>query len=176
MLEGELYNEVVWTKLFKRNLLENMRFEVGIVCEDTTYMYKIIHKAEKICCIGAPKYNYLRRNNSTMGRYEQNLKIDAVLIYDEMYKFISKHYPDSSDLVVFKLADHAMSVLNLILSRENFKEYEKKYYKVVGILNSYYSKTIKLKAYPKTVKVLLTATKVHPLLYKIIISNLNKRR
>ena len=89
MLEGKLYDEVVWTKLFKRSLLEDIRFPVGIMYEDTAFTYKVIHKSKKVCCIGAPKYNYIKRDNSTMDKAIKNISIDAVLIYDEMYQFIN---------------------------------------------------------------------------------------
>lgn len=176
MLEGELYDEVVWTKLFKRSLLKDIKFPVGMTYEDTAFTYKVIHRSEKVCCIGKPKYNYIKRDNSMMDKAVKDIKIDAVLIYDEMCEFINQHYKELSELVILKLANCAMVVLNLISLSGNFKGHKIKYYKVTSILNNYFNKTIKLKEYAKTVKVLLAATKVHPLLYKFIINNLSKRR
>lgn len=174
MLEGELYDEVVWTKLFKRSLMQNIEFPVGMTYEDTAFTYKVIHNSEKVCCIGEPKYHYIKRDNSMMDKAVKNIKIDAVLIYDEMYKFINQHYQELNGLVTLKLANSAMVVLNLISFSGKFKEYKTKYYKVTSILNSYFSKTMALEQYPKNVKVLLTATKIHPLLYKFIVNNLSK--
>ena len=176
MLEGELYDEVVWTKLIKRSLLKDIRFTVGIMYEDTAFTYKVIHKSEKVCCIGEPKYNYIKRDSSTMDRAIKNISIDAVLIYDEMYKFINQYYHELGNLVALKLANSAMVVLNLISSSGNFKEYKEKYYKVTSILNKYFNKTIKLDDYPNTVKILLAATKIHPLSYKILVNLVAKRR
>ncbi|MGX2961379.1 glycosyltransferase [Peribacillus sp. JNUCC 23] len=175
MLEGELYDEVVWTKLFKRSLLKDIRFPIGVMYEDTAFTYKVIHRSEKVCCIGEPKYNYIKRDSSTMDRAIKNISIDAVLIYDEMYKFINEHYRELSSLVALKLANSSMVVLNLISSSGKFKEYKEKYYAVIDILNKYFNKTIRLEDYPKTVKILLTAAKIHPLLYKLIINNSLKR-
>ena len=87
-----------------------------------------------------------------MDRAVKNIRIDAVLIYDEMYKFINKYYPELSDLVALKLANSSMVVLNLITSSGNFKEYKEKYYKVTSILNKYFNKTIKLGNYPNNCK------------------------
>jgi glycosyltransferase involved in cell wall biosynthesis len=176
VIEGKLYDEVVWTKLFKRNLLLDIRFPVGVMYEDTAFTYRVIHKSEKICCIGIPKYNYIKRDNSTMERAIKNIRIDAVFIYDEMYKFINVNYPELSNLVLLKLANSAMTILNLICYNKNFKKYKKEYYKVTSILNIYSSKTIKLKEYPETVKMLLSATKVHPLMYYMIINIAARRR
>ncbi|WP_240733057.1 glycosyltransferase family 2 protein [Jeotgalibacillus sp. S-D1] len=59
MLEGELYNEIVCNKLFKRETIGDTRFKVGRIYEDTDFTYKIIHKSEKFCSTGVSKYNYL---------------------------------------------------------------------------------------------------------------------
>lgn len=173
MLEGKLYDEVVWTKLIKRSLLEDIRFPVGTVYEDTAFTYKVLHKSNKVCCIGAPKYHYIKRDNSTMDRAIKNIKIDAVLIFDEMYLFIEKYYPHLKNLVAYKLANSAMVVLNLISSSPEFIRYKNEYLKVASILNKHFNTTFKLKEYPITVKFLLAAIKIQPLLYKFFI---NQRR
>ncbi|OIK09361.1 glycosyl transferase [Bacillus sp. MUM 116] len=170
MLEGKLYDEVVWTKLIKRSLLDEIRFPVGIIYEDTAFTYKLIHKSNRVCCIGAPKYHYIKRDESTMDRAIKKLRIDGVLIYDEMYQFIEKHYPELRDLVALKLANSAMTILNLISSHPEFPQYKEQYLKVTKILNNYFKTTIRLKEYPKTVKVLLAATKIQPYFYKLLMN------
>lgn len=80
MLEGNLYDEVVWTKLFKRQLLEGIKFPVGMSYEDTAFTYKVIHKCKKVCFIGEPKYHYIKRDNSMMDQAVKEIKIDSVLI------------------------------------------------------------------------------------------------
>ncbi|OKL36565.1 glycosyltransferase family 2 protein [Domibacillus mangrovi] len=176
MLEGELYDEVVWTKLIKRNLIGDTRFKVGIVYEDTDFTYRLIHKSKKVCCIGAPKYHYIKRENSTMDKAVKNITIDGVLIYDEMYRFIDQHYRDLRDLVALKLGNSAMIVMNLMAENQNYSKHKRNYYKVGNILNNYFIRTIKLKDYPKNVKILLTASKIHPLFYKLLINITAKRR
>ncbi|WP_318505185.1 glycosyltransferase family 2 protein [Bacillus sp. T3] len=74
MLEGKLYDEVVWTKLIKRNLLTDIRFPEGIVYEDTAFTYKVIHKCKKVCSIGSPKYHYIKRDEGTMGQAKKILE------------------------------------------------------------------------------------------------------
>jgi glycosyltransferase involved in cell wall biosynthesis len=169
MLEGNLYDEVVWTKLIKRSLLENIRFPTGVFYEDTAFTYKVIDNANRICCIGEPKYHYIKREESTMDRAIKNLKIDAVLIYDEMYQFIGKKYPGLTYLVALKLANSAMSILNLIAGQKNFNQFKKEYYLVTKVLNKYFSQTIRIKEFPKNVKLLLSAAKLQPLFYKWLV-------
>lgn len=169
MLKGALYDEVVWTKLFKRSVLKELRFSVGIIYEDTDFTYKAIHRSKRTACIGVPKYHYIKRENSTMDLAVKNVNIDRVFIYDEMYKFMNKHYQELRELVALKLANSAMSVLNIISLHPNYLNYKQDYYKVVEVLNHYYSIVIKLKEYPLTVKSLLTVAKIHPLFYMKLI-------
>jgi len=170
MLEGELYNEIVCNKLFKRNILNEIRFTIGLIHEDTDFTYKAIHKSMRVGYIGLPRYHYIKRENSIMDLTSKNIYLDAVLIYDNMYRFINKHYKELTKLVVYKLANSSMVVLNSMIYHSNFNFYRKDYYRVMKILNSYFNTTIKIEEYPLAVKVLLISAKIHPLLYRILIN------
>ena len=172
MLEGELYDEVVWVKLFKKSVIGDIRFPVGKIYEDTAFTYKVINNSKKVATIGEPKYNYIKHENSIMSNAIQDIRIDAVIAYKDMYKFMEKKYPELCDLVVLKLANSSMRVMNLMIKKKNFKDYKDNYYKVSKILNSKFNKTIKLKAYPKNVKILLIANKISPILYKQIVKTI----
>lgn len=172
MLEGKLYDEVVWVKLFKRSVIGNIRFPIGKIYEDTAFTYKIIDRANKVATIGKPKYNYIKHKNSIMSNAIENVKIDAVIAYEDMYKFMEKKYPELCDLVALKLANSSMRAMNLMINKENFRDYKDNYYKVANILNSKFNKIIKLSDYPKNVKILLLANKINPILYKKIIKNI----
>ena len=169
MLEGKLYDEVVWTKLIRRELLNGIRFNENIIYEDTDFTYRVIDKADRVGCIGKAKYNYIKRDGSTMDRAIKNIKIDAVLVYDDMYKFFEEKYPELINTVALKLANSCMSVLNLISKTENFNENKKNYYKVATILNKNFRKIMKIREFPITVKILLLATKINPYFYRSII-------
>lgn len=170
MLEGKLYDEVAWTKLIKKELLSNIRFKEGIIYEDTDFTYRVIDKANKIGCIGKAKYNYMKREGSTMDKAVRDLRIDAAIIYEEMYEFFKIKYPSLSNIVLLKLANSCMSILNMISKDDNFKYNKEKYYKVAYILNKHYKRIFKIKEFPNTVKILLSATKINPILYRYIIN------
>lgn len=169
VIEGYLYDECLWSKLIKKDLFKELRIPDKIAYEDTAFTYKIIYRAKKVCCKGEAKYNYIKRENSTMDRAVKNLNIDIVLIYEEMYKFMKNNYPEVCDLVILKLANNSMRVMNLIIEDNDFNKNKEKYYKVAKILNGKFNKTIKLKEYPRNVKLLLIANKINPIIYKQII-------
>lgn len=169
MLEGELYDEVVWVKLFKKSVIGNIRFQIGRIYEDTSFTYRVIDRTKKVATIGEAKYNYIKHENSIMSNAIKDIKIDAVLAYEEMYRFMEEKYPKLCDLVTLKLANSSMTVMNLIVKQDVFKKHKENYFKVAKILNSKFKRTIKLKDYPRNVKILLAANKINPILYKKII-------
>lgn len=175
MLEGELYDEVVWTKLIKRSLLEDTRFPEGMIYEDTAFTYKVIHKSRRVCSIGAPKYHYIKREESIMASAKKNIRIDAVLIYDEMFRFMERYYPDLTSLVSLKLANNALVIMSDISGHDEFSKYKKYFKTVTKILNSYYSTLMRLNEFPRNVKILLTASKCHPYFYKFLINLISRR-
>ena len=87
---------------------------------------------------------------------------------------MKKKYPELCDLVVLKLANNTMAIMNLMINRHEFRIYKEQYYKVAKILNKYFNKSIKIKEYPRNVKILLIANKISPLLYKNIITRISK--
>ena len=63
-----------------------------------------------------------------------------------------------------------MAIMNLMINRHEFRIYKEQYYKVAKILNKYFNKSIKIKEYPRNVKLLLIANKINPIIYKKFIS------
>lgn len=172
MLEGVLYDEVVWTKLINKDILDGIRFTVGIMYEDTDFTYRLIGKCDKVASIGEAKYHYIKREDSTMDRAIKEISIDGVMVYDKMLHFIHDEFPTCKKIANLKLANCALSTLNLMISSENFYNHKKNFYKVANILNQYFSTTITLDEYPKTVKLLLLFNKIHPFFYRIILKTI----
>ncbi len=57
--------DVVWNKIFKRKLFDDVRFPEGInVVEDIAVMPILYHKAEKVCVVDDALYNYVYRAES----------------------------------------------------------------------------------------------------------------
>lgn len=57
--------DVVWNKLYKKELWEGVRFPEGVgVVEDITVMPRIYHKAHSLCVIDNTLYNYVYRAGS----------------------------------------------------------------------------------------------------------------
>ncbi|MEG1637879.1 MAG: glycosyltransferase, partial [Cellulosilyticaceae bacterium] len=78
MLLSKFYDEVVWVKLFKKDVIGDIRFPEGRIYEDTAFTYKVIDRCEKYCFVGEAKYHYIKREGSVMSSANKVVRLDAL--------------------------------------------------------------------------------------------------
>ncbi len=83
----------VWNKLYKAHLVKDILFEKGKCHEDVFWTYQIIAKANKVCVLDLPLYNYRQRNNSIMGEGFSHKRIDALEAKSRFVEFLRQGYP-----------------------------------------------------------------------------------
>ena len=93
LIHDGLVQAVVWNKLYKKELIDNMKFKVGKLNEDEFFTYKICARAEKIIYIPNALYQYRQRENSIMGTYSLK-RLDGVEALYERLNFIKKKFPN----------------------------------------------------------------------------------
>lgn len=59
-------NIVAWNKIYKRELFNNIRYQVGKFYEDEYIVVPLMWNIERICLIRKPLYNYVQRSGSIM--------------------------------------------------------------------------------------------------------------
>ena len=67
---------VMWNKLFRKGLFENLRFPVGIKFEDFALAPQVYSRAKVIASTATPLYHYLWRDNSTTTK--TNIQLDIL--------------------------------------------------------------------------------------------------
>lgn len=55
---------VAWNKLYKRELFNQTRYEVGRIHEDEFIIYDIVSQCRQVCCLSKPLYKYRLRDES----------------------------------------------------------------------------------------------------------------
>lgn len=87
---------VAWNKLYKIELFNNIKYEVGKLFEDHLTTYKLIDVANKVVYTNLPLYNYCKRNNSIGGSEfsKKNYQLKDAL--DIECEYIKKKYPSIS--------------------------------------------------------------------------------
>lgn len=91
---GELY-VVMWGKLFKKSIVENITFPEGRICEDIAVLYRIYDRVNKAVCSNEIMYYYYR-NNKNSSTYTINRKFydDVFMALDEEIEYMEDRHPD----------------------------------------------------------------------------------
>jgi hypothetical protein len=91
---GDYYVQmvVVWGKLYKKELLEGLRFPVGRVHEDEFLIHRVIFRAKKLAFTKAKLLYYWRRSDSIMGvGFNLKHKADEIDALMERAEFLKEH-------------------------------------------------------------------------------------
>ncbi len=99
----------VWCKLFKKELLKNVRFPVGCASEDQAVVPKLYYQAGKVCLVGQQLYYYRVRNNSLAHSSFSAKNFDNIVHMNDYICFLKQQ----GDI---ELAEMAMNLRNRILA------------------------------------------------------------
>lgn len=86
-------HQTPWNKLYKKELLKNIRFPQGKYIDDEYWTYKIFLNAKYISKLDLITYYYRQHENSTMGKSYSVRRLDAIDALYERYLTIKKTFP-----------------------------------------------------------------------------------
>lgn len=135
-LEDKMYKQVVWNKLYKRELI-NVLFEKGKYHEDVFWTYQIIEKCTKVCHIDIPLYFYFQREDSIIGNKYSIKRLDEIEAFEQRYKFIENYFPKLKYIAQKGLINTYMYHTQLILlnnienGEDAIKKFTKKFF-IIG--------------------------------------------
>ena len=84
---SERANIVMWGKLFKKHIFENIRMPVGLYNEDDWTTWKLYYRAKNIVVTTKPLYYYTENPISTMARLGKKPDLRFTNAYDERIGF-----------------------------------------------------------------------------------------
>jgi len=92
---GSPLEYVIWNKIYKRSLWENVRFNVGHISEDTCLVPKFVNQAKAVCISDQGLYYYQRNrmNSYTYGDYSFDKNIDLFYAHAAIYECFQM-FPD----------------------------------------------------------------------------------
>lgn len=67
---------VPWGKLYKKELFNELRYDLGKLCEDEYIVHRILYKCNKVIYSGKIMYYYVQRENSIMSTISSKRIID----------------------------------------------------------------------------------------------------
>lgn len=103
----------VWAKLYKRAVIENVRFKVGKrIAEDMFFNYEALKNASLIVEYGFPEYNYIKQDGSAMASSDCSKFFDSFYLIkavfddietDELFRSEKMSFYVKSELFFFRM-------------------------------------------------------------------------
>lgn len=111
--EDRVY-QTVWNKLYRRDVIGDLRFEKGKYNEDDYFTYQVFDRTEKIAIVSRPLYNYLQRGGSIMGVGYNPRRLEGLQARVLRMNYLQK-YPETANLTRQNLVLDCMWHLQSIL-------------------------------------------------------------
>lgn len=97
LIDDNKVKQVVWNKLYKRELIDGVFFAVGKYHEDEFWSYQIIGKSNKIAVCDYKGLFYYQRPDSIMGVGFSHKRLDALEAKLLRVHYLREHYPTLVD-------------------------------------------------------------------------------
>lgn len=78
------------SKIYKKEIVEKIKFPIGVFAEDFAVFYKFLKEAQNIIYYNRNLYNYYQRSSSIMGKKSEKLYIDVYNAEKEYYKEVKE--------------------------------------------------------------------------------------
>jgi glycosyltransferase involved in cell wall biosynthesis len=126
----------VWNKLWRRSLIDNVRFKVGQIYEDVYFDRTLFFKANKMVFINTTLHNYLI---TRPGNTNSSFKLAKLCIFPELNAFIEDLKLQQKDELVEIVSciaiDFAISLYNAAICAKQSAEIKDK---ILGYFDGYY--------------------------------------
>ena len=101
-------NMGVCNKIYRRSLIENIKFKEKVWYEDLAFTIKTLINANKIdYYFDESLYYYLKRNGSTMNNSNVDRNLEILLAFDDALEYINKNkYNKYYEVIEFLAIDH----------------------------------------------------------------------
>ncbi len=102
--DNELH-QVVWNKLYRKEIIDNTLFELGKYNEDEFWTYQIFARSKKIVKIDICLYYYFQNSSSIMGQGYKLKRLDAIEGKVRRQNLINSKFPELSNVAATNLMD-----------------------------------------------------------------------
>lgn len=108
LLMNEFFKQVVWNKIYKKELLTQITFPLNRINEDEFWTYKAFGNSSKIAKISSKLYFYRQQPESIMGKRYSLKRLDGLDALDERIVYMETNFPSLKNLAVKKFCFAAM--------------------------------------------------------------------
>jgi len=112
-----------WAKLYKSCLFNDIRFPIGKLFEDSSIMYKIFYKCNKISYSDDKNYCYVQRKGSITHKPSKKLANDVLHVLCEMLEWIKENVPACEKSTISRFVGLSLHIYsNLLADKSEYKD------------------------------------------------------
>lgn len=94
LITRKSFNQMPWNKIFKKEVLNDIRFPKGKYIDDEYWTYKLFLNAKYSVMVNTITYYYRQHENSIMGQSFSVKRVQVIDANEERHCIIKKIYPD----------------------------------------------------------------------------------
>lgn len=91
-ISDHIFKQVIWNKLYRKELIENIRFPLRKSIDDEFWTYKVLGKARKLVHIDSKYYAYRTQNLSVMHRLSNAGRLEAIEARIERHEYVLEKF------------------------------------------------------------------------------------
>lgn len=120
LLKRVKYNAALPTKMLRRSLFTNLKFDEAVPYDDIVFTYKILAECNKVIFNGESKYTFMRHstnnsafttNDSLITPYQLDIYFNA---FRERTLYLTNKFPDMADYWLYTELSYMISMVNKI--------------------------------------------------------------
>lgn len=138
LLDEEVLKYTVWNKLYRKEVLRHLRFEVGKIHEDVFFTYQAIGASRKIVKVNDCLYYYRQRSGSIMNIGFSIQSLDSLEARKRQYFYIKENYPLLSMKAQSKMLENCLYFGQKVLLNLNSKEKNKAFHIIKVMFDEIY--------------------------------------
>lgn len=122
LISEKCFHQYVWNKLYKAELVKDIKYAVGKLNEDEFWTYQVFGRSERVTKINKTMYYYFQRNSSIMGNDYNLRRLDALEGKSNRQKYIEKYFPTLALKAKIDLYNSCMFAYQSVLKFMNGSE------------------------------------------------------
>ena len=127
-LRGNLYDthfrQLIWNKLYRREMIGDIRFPVGTKIDDEFFTYRVLGNAKKLVRSDRVCYAYRQQSGSVMHETYSLRRLEGLYAKAERLAYLKENFPELSregKIILFFSCMHAMQMCRKHLGKEDQK-------------------------------------------------------
>lgn len=136
-VKDQIFKQIIWNKLYRKEVIGEIRFPVGTQIDDEFWTYKVIGNAQKLIHSDKKLYAYRQQADSIMHKINAAKKIEALKAAVEKQEYIVKYFPELESESLVHLWMKCIYQGQTVLLENDKAEIQKEFKYIKDIIQKY---------------------------------------